>query len=144
MTDPVPVTEGVFVVERDGSARLIGSRCGTCGALQFPRSSLCATCGSSDVEELRLGGGGGSLWGWTAVTSAPPGYEGPVPYGFGVVELDEGLRVVTRITESDPQRLHFGQRMRCVVESVGVDDEGRSVVAWAFAPTAPGEPEAGS
>ena len=27
---------------------------------------------------------------WTAVTTAPPGYEGPVPYGFGVVETSDG------------------------------------------------------
>ena len=32
----------------------------------------------------------------------PPGYAGPIPYGFGVVELGSCIRVVTRLTVPDP------------------------------------------
>ena len=72
----------------------------------------------------------GHLWAWTAVTHPPPGYEGEVPYGFGVVELNGiGLRIVTRLTEADPSRLHEGQRMTLVT-----DDLGDGVATWAFAP----------
>ena len=64
------------------------------------------------------------------MTHPPPGYDGPVPYGFGVVELEGiGLRVVTRLTESDPARLHAGERMTLVT-----DDVGDGVATWAFAP----------
>jgi uncharacterized OB-fold protein len=76
----------------------------------------------------------GSLWGWTAVTTAPPGYRGEVPFGFGVVELPEGLRVITRLTEPDPERLSFGEPMRLVLVPLHVDEEGRDVVTYAFAP----------
>jgi hypothetical protein len=66
------------------------------------------------------------------VTAAPAGYEGPVPYGFGVVELnDSGLRVVTRLTEPDPARLTFGQPMVLVADQVSDD-----VATWAFTPAA--------
>lgn len=72
----------------------------------------------------------GHLWAWTTVTHPPPGYEGPVPYGFGVVELDAiGLRVVTRLTEPDPARLHQGQRMTLVTDAVAP-----GTATWAFAP----------
>ena len=72
---------------------------------------MCPFTGADDVESVALPRDG-RLWAWTAVTHPPPGYEGPVPYGFGVVELDGvGLRVVTRLTEPDPTRLHEGQRM---------------------------------
>jgi uncharacterized OB-fold protein len=75
------------------------------------------------------------LWAWTAVTAAPPGYQGHVPYGFGVVELtEEQLRVITRITEPDPAALHFGQSMHAVAEVLHVDDFGNEVLTWAFAP----------
>jgi uncharacterized protein len=73
------------------------------------------------------------LWAWTAVTAAPPGYEGPVPYGFGVVELPEGVRVITRLTESDPAKLTQGQAMRLVLDPL-VDDAERNVITYAFAP----------
>jgi uncharacterized OB-fold protein len=76
----------------------------------------------------------GSLWGWTTVTTAPPGYRGEVPFGFGVVELPEGLRVITRLTEPAPDRLEQGQPMRLVLTPLHVDEEGRSVVTYAFAP----------
>ena len=51
------------------------------------------------------------LWAWTAVTAPPPGYQGEVPFGVGVVELPEGLRVITRLTEGDPGALASGQPM---------------------------------
>lgn len=71
----------------------------------------------------------GRLWAWTAVQAAPPGYEGPVPYGFGVVELPaDGLRIITLLTESDPEALHEGDAMAFTTVEVG---EG--LTAWAFA-----------
>lgn len=73
---------------------------------------------------------GGTLWAWTAVNSAAPGYEGPVPYGFGVVELPEdGLRVVTRLSESDPAALRQGMAMRFT--TVAVTD---ATTTWCFEP----------
>ena len=72
----------------------------------------------------------GNLWAWTAVTAAPPGYEGDVPYGFGIVELpSDGVRVVTRLTEPDPSRLHEGMAMRFTVVAVTP-----AVTTWAFEP----------
>jgi uncharacterized OB-fold protein len=70
------------------------------------------------------------------VSSRPPGYRGPLPYGFGVVELDGGLRVVARLTEARLERLRPGLPMRLVVEPLFDDDEGRPVLSWAFAPEA--------
>jgi len=64
-----------------------------------------------------------------AVTAAPPGYAGRVPYGFGVVELvEERLRIITRLREADPQQLAFGQPMTLVA-----DELPDGVVTWAFA-----------
>ena len=68
------------------------------------------------------------------MTAAPPGYTGPVPFGFGIVELErERLRVITRLTEADPTRLTFGAPMRLVADSLPGDD-GEPVVTWAFEP----------
>ena len=46
--------------------------------------------------------------------------------------------MVTRLTEADPARLSAGQPMDMVVVPVRVDDDGRRVVTYAFAPR--GEP----
>jgi uncharacterized OB-fold protein len=134
---------GVDVAVRDGlftdtdPTRLLGSRCDECGRHHFPRHDTCPYCSSDRTLPVELSATG-RLWAWTAVTTAPPGYRGDVPYGFGVVELPEGLRVVSRLTEADPARLSAGQAMTLVVVPVHVDDGGRRVVSYAFAPR--GEP----
>ena len=66
--------------------------------------------------------------------TAPPGYRGPVPYGFGVVELADGLRIVTCLTESRLERLRPGLPMRLVVAPLFTDEAGRPVLSWAFRP----------
>jgi uncharacterized OB-fold protein len=76
----------------------------------------------------------GRLWAWTAVTSAPPGYKGEVPFGFGVVELPEGLRVIGRLTEARPDHLTRDQPMHLVLVTLPADED-RLVVTYAFAPT---------
>ncbi len=129
----VPVREGLFTDTEP--PRLLGSRCGECGRLHFPRHDTCPFCSAVGTRPVELSGTG-RLWSWTAVTTAPPGYRGDVPYGFGVVELPEGLRVVSRLTEPDPTRLAAGQPMHMVVVAVRVDDDGHEVTTYAFAPHA--------
>jgi uncharacterized protein len=126
MSERTPVVDGVF--DREG---LMGGICAACQQRHFPRAGHCPWCGSDSISMVRLSNEG-TLWSWTAVRAAPPGYEGPVPYGFGVVELPaDGLRVITLLTESDPARLHEGDAMRFTTVAVGDATE-----AWAFAPEA--------
>lgn len=110
--------------------RLVGGYSPTSGHHHFPLSPVCPYTGADDVERVTLPRTG-TLWAWTAVTTPPPGYEGPIPYGFGVVELDDiGLRVVGRLTESDPAALRDRQPMRVVAERINDD-----LTVWAFTPT---------
>jgi hypothetical protein len=48
--------------------------------------------------------------------------------------LPEGLRVVTRLTESRLDRLRDGLAMRLVVEPLFTEDDGTTVLSYAFAP----------
>jgi uncharacterized OB-fold protein len=127
----VPVHDGLFATGTE--PHLIGATCQTCRRQHFPSTATCPYCGSQDVESGALPTTG-RLWAWTSVTAAPPGYAGPVPYGFGVVELGESLRVVSRITESDTAALRPGQEMRLILDEVGERD-GQAVVSWAFEPS---------
>lgn len=137
--DAVAVTEGLFRLlpappgELPGIV-LIGGWSPTSQRHHFPLASRCPYSGAADVEEVELPTTGRLLL-WTAVESAPPGYHGPVPYGFGVVALDDiDLQVVTRLTEADPARLHEDDAVSLVADPLHTDEEGTSVLAWAFAP----------
>jgi uncharacterized protein len=128
-----PVRQGLFTVGDD--PHLIAGRCNPCARHHFPRSLTCPYCGSSEVADSLLDDTG-TLWGWTTVTAPPPGYRGDVPYGFGVVELPEGIRVVSRIGDTDPERLWFGMPVRLALEPLGVDDDGAAVLTYTFVPAA--------
>lgn len=140
MTARRPVAPGLFTLAADGAVRLVGGYSPTSRHHHFPLADTCPYSGARDVEAVELSRTA-TLWAWTAVTAAPPGYTGPVPYGFGVVELPEGLRLVTRLTEADPARLAAGMPMVVVADPVAADPDGTEVVAWAFAPaTGPERP----
>jgi uncharacterized OB-fold protein len=126
----VAIEPGLFRDDGDGP-RLIGALCSSCDRRSFPHGDTCPWCGADATREVLLAPTG-SLWAWTAVTAAPPGYSGEVPYGFGVVQLDDGVRVITRLTESDPAAMEFGQPMMLVLEMVDHDEHGHDIVTWAF------------
>jgi len=112
-----------------GPDGLIGGECATCGRRHFPHSIRCPWCGSDEVSTVTLSTTG-TLWAWTAVNTAAPGYEGPVPYGFGVVELPEDrLRVITRLSEPDPSALRQGMAMRFTTVAVTA-----ATTTWCFEP----------
>jgi uncharacterized OB-fold protein len=138
-TDPtssaVPVTAGLFELEADGRGRLLGGACGACGRLHFPATADCPYCSAEGCTTRALSGQG-TLCLFTTVINRPPGYSGAVPFGFGVVELPEGLRIIARLTETDPERLAFGIPLRLTFVPLHVDEEGRQVMTYAFAPQA--------
>jgi uncharacterized protein len=130
VADELALRDGLLVI--DDGPTLVGGRCRECESVCFPIQDVCPYCSEESVHEIKLSRAG-TLWAWTAVTAAPPGYEGPVPYGFGVVELPEGVRVITRLTEADPAKLTHGQRMALVLDLL-VEDEEHRVLTYAFAP----------
>ena len=132
----IPIRDGLFTLDVGGDPVLVGGFSPSSGRYHFPRAPVCPYSGADDVESVELSTSG-RLYSWTAVTAAPPGYEGAVPYGLGVVELAEGLRVVGRLTDADPSRLSEGQPMRLVAEMIGTDEDGGELATWAFAPEPP-------
>ena len=133
-TETRPLAENLFRERADGSIVLVGGYSPSSGRTHFPRLAACPYTGADDVEERELPTDG-ALWGWTAVTARPPGYDGALPFGFGVVELSDGLRVITRLTVADPDALSFGQPMHLVADALQTDDDGTTVVTYAFAPS---------
>jgi len=122
-----PIAEGLFELDERGAVTLVGGYSPASGQYHFPLLDTCPYSGATDVERVLLSRDA-TLWAWTAVTAPPPGYEGAVPFGFGVVELvAERLRIITRLRESDPSQLAYGQAMSLVA-----DELPGGVVTWAF------------
>jgi uncharacterized protein len=127
-----PICPGLFT-DDVAAPQLRAARCASCTRLHFPAGPVCPYCSADGCTPTPVGPSG-RLWLYTAVLTRPPGYRGAVPYGFGVVELEGGLRVITRLTESNLERLRPGLAMRLVVEPLHTDDEGETVLSYAFRP----------
>jgi uncharacterized OB-fold protein len=56
---------------------------------------------------------------------------------LGIVELDDGLRIVSRLTEARVDRLHAGLPMCLVIEPISVADDGVALLSYAFRPETP-------
>ncbi len=124
------VRDGLFTLHEP--SRLIGGRCDDCGRHHFPLLTTCPYCSSDHISRVKLSTRA-MLWGWTAVTAAPPGYRGDVPFGFGVVELPEGLRIITRLSYP-VEHFTFGMPMELRLVPLHTDDDGNTVVTYEFTP----------
>ena len=134
--------EGLFTWPSD-DPRLIGSKCANCGEVTFPAQDGCPNCCRQDVERVLLPKRG-TLWTWTVQGFLPksPPYAGTetaetfLPYGVGYVELPGRVRVETRLTLSDPDKLKIGMEMELVIEKFMEEGEGNEVMFFAFKPAA--------
>jgi uncharacterized OB-fold protein len=111
-----PIREGLL----DGqltdleSLALAGTECSKCQEVTLGYASLCPNCGSDLVRHLRLTNEG-TVWTYTVARHKPPGdYRGPepfAPFGIALVELPEGLRLMTRV-DCNVATLRIGMPVR--------------------------------
>ncbi|MEZ0365086.1 Zn-ribbon domain-containing OB-fold protein [Mycobacterium sp. pUA109] len=124
----------------DHSPQLIGSRCGACAAVVFPAQGRCPKC-SSDRMDQQLLPRRGTLVAWTTQGFPPgPPYRGPtgkdfVPFGVGLVQLSDVIRVEGRLTENDPAKLEFGMDVELTMVPLTTEEDGTEILTFAFAPT---------
>lgn len=134
-----PIRENLLlnVGEPLDQVRLAGTRCAACGETSLGTVAHCPNCGSNQVTGLPLSPRG-SVWSYTVARHQPPGnYRGPEPFqpfGIGLVELPEGLRVMTRI-DGDVDSLRVGLPVE-FNPSLRHDADGSLVVTFSFTPAA--------
>ena len=74
------------------------SKCRGCSHMTFPPKPICPECWKSDVDWVDLSGRG-TLYSFTEVSAAPATFADEAPYVLCLVDLDEGIRCLSRINE---------------------------------------------
>ena len=93
-------------------------RCAACGRWRHPPRHLCAECGS-DTWEWAAASGRGTLFSWTVTHQAMhPAFTDALPYAVVVVELDEGVRVVSGVRGIEPAGLRLELPLQVEIEPV--------------------------
>jgi uncharacterized OB-fold protein len=116
---PAITQDNAFWFEGAREHRLLIQRCSSCGTLRHPPLPACAVCGSLEWEAVESSGRG-SLFSYVVVHYPQvAAFEYPLP--IGLVELEEGTRVVANLGGVDLDQIQVGMALRA--EFVDHDDE---------------------
>ena len=132
----VPIVEDLFRWPSE-DPRLTISRCMKCGSASFPKAPLCPNpdCSKSpdNVEVVELSKRG-RLHSYTYQIYQPPEpfrMDPFSPYGIGMVDFPEGLRIYGIITTME--NLKIGMEMETTVGKLYEDDENE-YITWMWKP----------
>lgn len=90
-----PFWEGIA----EGVLRI--QHCQACGRYVFYPRAVCPHCTSVDLGWVEASGSG-RIHSYTVVRRAPADYRDEIPYVVALVELDEGVRMMTRLVGVEP------------------------------------------
>jgi uncharacterized OB-fold protein len=96
---PVATPETQHFWDGTAAGELRLQRCQACQSTYFPPQPHCPRCDSPAVDVIRASGRG-FLYSYVISHLRVPGFEGP--YVIGVVELEEGPRLLTNIIDVPP------------------------------------------
>lgn len=85
-----------------------GSRCNACHFVFFPKARVCPQCGRKDNSQDHKLSRKGVVFTYTREHLYPVP---EVPMIMAVVDLDEGGRFFTHLTDCEPEEVHVGMRV---------------------------------
>lgn len=97
------------------AGKFMTTRCAACGKLTFPPKQHCPDCWSDDINWTELSGQG-ILYARTTIHAAATQFCDEVPFSVGIVDLEEGVRLVTGLID-DPDRIKNDDAIRLVILS---------------------------
>lgn len=105
-----------FAAAREG--RLVIPRCRSCGAWRYPPRPTCPPCGSGDFAWEPVAGTG-EVYSFTVLHQVyHPGFADEVPYAVVLVQLDEGVRMISNVVGVPASQVRIGQRVRVIFDPV--------------------------
>ena len=93
-------------------------RCRDCGTKRFYPRALCTSCLSSATEWVRASGRGTVHTFSVTHQNQVPGFRDELPYVLAIVELEEGVRLMTNVVGCAPDAVRIGMAVEVVFEDV--------------------------
>lgn len=92
-------------------------RCADCGVARHPPAPMCSHCQSLQWVET-ISTGRGHVHSYTVVHHPPtPPFD--YPNAIALIELNEGVRIISQVVGIDPAKIHIGMEVMARCESVG-------------------------
>ncbi len=102
--------------------RLEAGECRNCGYVAFPPRLVCPACQGRQFETIRLADAGKILT-YTTIRVPPQPFVDQAPYAVGIVELDDGVKLMGQIVDCDFEELKTGRRVKIEFRKIFQDGE---------------------
>jgi len=130
----IPVMSRVLKLTGDGSdGVLLGVKCQSCSEYVFGTPTFCPKCMSPDLKAVELSKRG-ILRTFTVIWAPPPGWQGPVPYILGAVELPEGPDILSEVVDCPRESVKIGMPMELTLRVGGKDKEDNEIMVYKWRP----------
>ncbi|MFE2611170.1 bifunctional MaoC family dehydratase N-terminal/OB-fold nucleic acid binding domain-containing protein [Streptomyces mirabilis] len=107
---PVVNRDNAGFWEGVGRHQLLIQRCGGCGTLRFPWLPGCGACGSPEWDTVEASGEG-TVYSYVVMHHPPfPAFD--PPYAVGLIELAEGVRIVSNVIGVPYDKVRIGMPVR--------------------------------
>ena len=115
---PVPSIDNQAFWEACNRGELVIQHCSRCDVLRHPPRPMCPSCRSKELGWKKVSGLG-TVYSYTVTHQAiHPSLRGRVPWTVIMVDLDEGVRMISHIVDCSAEDVHIGMRVQVVFEEV--------------------------
>ena len=114
---PIPTAETAHYWRAALEGRLEIQHCPACARHQFYPRRFCTQCLSDRIEWVQASGRGRVYTYTVCHVAGHPAFESRLPYAIAMVELDEGVRMLAGIVDSDLARLAVGAPVQVCFEA---------------------------
>ncbi len=113
-SDSRPYWEGLA----QGELRI--QHCNACSRAVFYPRAFCPHCYAENLSWI-VASGRGTIYSYTVAHQAFGAFAADVPFIVAIVELEEGVRMMSRIVDASRERVAIGANVQVTFEKVGED-----------------------
>jgi uncharacterized OB-fold protein len=116
-TLPVPDGDTAPYWDAAKQHRLVIQRCSDCARAIFYPRSVCPHCMSDRIAWIDASGRG-TIYSYTVVHRAPPQFTDSAPYVVALIDLAEGVRLMSNIVDCSPTAVRIGAAVEVTFDDV--------------------------
>jgi uncharacterized OB-fold protein len=114
--------------------RYEANKCSQCGKINFPPRLICPECQGREFETTKLAERGKVLT-YTIIRVAPQQFVDQVPFAVGIIELEDGVRLMGQIVDCDIDLMKIGQKVKLEFRKIyDVGESGVICYGYKFVP----------
>ncbi len=114
--------------------RYEANKCSNCGKINFPPRLICPECQGREFETTKLAERGKVLT-YTIIRVAPQQFVDQAPFAVGIIELEDGVRLMGQIVDCDIDLIKIDQKVKLEFRKIyDVGESGVICYGYKFVP----------